>query len=153
MTPSYGYSKIGEEVSCKTPGLYIKHSLLMAISNNKIVGWTLHKGSTNSTVFCDFLKTLDITNRTVILDNVSFHKSKIVRDFASDNKINLCYIPPYSPEYNPIEYAFSQIKHYYRKLMNITNVEDRVSSAIKYVEKIHCLNYFRKCIFDVYIKK
>lgn len=40
---------------------------------------------------------------TLILDNIKFHKTKIVTDFALQNNINIIYLPPYSPDYNPIE--------------------------------------------------
>jgi transposase len=53
---------------------------------------------------------LDIQNKTIIADNVSFHKSKEVITYLKNNKANMIFIPPYSPEYNPIEFVFSEIK-------------------------------------------
>jgi transposase len=50
------------------------------------------------------------------MDNVAFHRSKIVRAEAERKNISLVYIPPYSPWYNPVEYAFSILKQKYRKL-------------------------------------
>ena len=53
---------------------------------------------------------LNIENKTIIADNVAFHKSKDVIEYLKSNEANMIFIPPYSPEYNPIEFVFSEIK-------------------------------------------
>jgi transposase len=72
-------------------------------------------GNYNSESFASFVGSLP-NDKTVIMDNVAFHRSKIVRAAAERKNISLVYIPPYSPWYNPVEYAFSIIKQNYRKL-------------------------------------
>ncbi len=58
----------------------------------------------NKTSFVDFLKTLDLPKNTIILlDNVSFHHSKEVINYIKSKMWNLLFIPPYSPNFNPIE--------------------------------------------------
>ena len=66
-------------------------------------------------------------------DNASFHKGKDIEDLIKSYNINLMYLPPYSPDLNPIEKKWSQIKSLYRKLTN--NFEDK----FKLIE--HVLNY------------
>jgi len=63
---------------------------------------------------CDFLKTIweaNIENNIIlILDNFSSHKAKDTRKFAEDHGINLIFLPPYSPDLNPIEFIWKSIK-------------------------------------------
>lgn len=54
-----------------------------------------------------------------MLDNVSFHHSHVVKQFATDKNLILLYVPPYSPWYNPIEGVFLIIKRHFYKTGNI----------------------------------
>lgn len=44
------------------------------------------------------------------IDNASWHKTQAVREYCEQNKITLLFLPPYSPEYNPIERIWSFLK-------------------------------------------
>ena len=71
MKPSYGYcnrsKRLGGRMRC---------SLLMAVTNDQVVGWKLVPGSINSIIFAYFMSTLDTKERDVILlDNASIHKT------------------------------------------------------------------------------
>ena len=63
---------------------------------------------------CNFLKAVWEANIgkniIMILDNFQSHKAKIVRQYAKDHGINLIYLPPYSPDLNPIEFIWKSIK-------------------------------------------
>jgi putative transposase len=63
---------------------------------------------------CDFLKTIWKANIgksiILILDNFSSHKAKDTRKFAEEHGINLIFLPPYSPDLNPIEFIWKSIK-------------------------------------------
>lgn len=50
---------------------------------------------------------------TVIMDNLSSHKG--IEDLFKQHQINILYLPPYTPEYNPIEMMWEKIKKYLRK--------------------------------------
>ena len=45
-----------------------------------------------------------------LIDNASWHKTKKVREYCEENNISLLFLPPYSPEYNPIERVWGFIK-------------------------------------------
>jgi len=64
--------------------------------------------------FLDFLKELRKANQEriliIILDNAKIHKAKIVKEFCQKNKIILVYLPPYSPNLNPIEFMWKDLK-------------------------------------------
>ena len=64
-----------------------------------------------SGTFAAFISSLPrITQTHVLLDNVSFHKSRVVQEAFAAKGLTPVYTPPYSPEYNPVEIAFSVFK-------------------------------------------
>ena len=52
------------------------------------------------------------------MDNVSFHKSKRIIELVKSTNNKLLFIPPYSPDFNPIEEVFSEMKAYIRRYVN-----------------------------------
>jgi transposase len=77
-------------------------------------------GSCDSNKFLNFLKSLDIPKRSVLLmDNVKFHHSKIVTEYCEFNNIIVLFVPAYSPWFNPIELCFSVIKRNYYQNQDI----------------------------------
>jgi transposase len=83
----------------------------------------------------------------VIMDNLSSHKKVGVRDAIEAAVASLAYLPPYSPDFNPIEQAFSKFKWLLR------SAEERTVSALwetcgKLLDQFNeteCRNYFRHC--------
>ena len=51
----------------------------------------------------------------VVMDNLSSHKGERVRELIEEKGCELVYLPPYSPDFNPIEQAFSKLKNYLRE--------------------------------------
>jgi transposase len=87
----------------------------MAVSNERVVGWRLEKGSINSVIFADFLSTLNTDSRDVMLmDNASIHKTTLVMDTIIGRGLTPCFLPPYTPDFQPIEHCFSVIKNAFR---------------------------------------
>jgi transposase len=79
-----------------------------------VVAYQIYHGSVNGQRFAEFVSKIP-SGRTLILDNASIHKTKLVRSACEDREIRLVFTPPYSPWYNPVEFAFSKIKSVYRK--------------------------------------
>ena len=76
--PKYGYSEKGTLLRrpyAHTPRKK-KITLYMAISKDQIIGYKLSTRHGNSNDYCDFIKSLNLQNRTLIMDNVAFHKTK-----------------------------------------------------------------------------
>jgi len=83
-------------------------------------------------------------NDIVIMDNLGSHKSKAVRDAIKAAGARLFFLPPYSPDLNPIEQTFSKIKHWMRMASERT-VEatwKRVGKLIGTIKPQECENYF-----------
>jgi transposase len=80
----------------------------------------------------------------VIMDNLSSHKSPAVRAAIEAVGAHLRYLPPYSPDFNPIEQAFSKLKALLRKAA-ARNLEDlwvAIADALEKFAPTECANYF-----------
>ena len=98
-------------------------TLLLAIDHSGVVGYTLKTGSVKAGDFADFIKTLP-PGRPIILDNAAIHRSRVVRETAQRHGSNLRFIPPYSPWFNPIEFAFSEVKRSVRRLITANTLRE-----------------------------
>jgi transposase len=82
----------------------------------------------------------------VVMDNLSSHKSKAVREAIRAAGAKLFFLPPYSPDLNPIEQAFSKLKTLLRKenARTIEQVEKCIAKLIRLIDRTECLNYFQE---------
>ena len=97
----------------------------MAVSNDRVLGWTIQEGSINSTMFATFITTLDFDGRDVaFLDNASIHKSGSVMNAFRNKQVTPLFLPPYTPQFQPIEHCFSVLKHRFRQLSLSSAVGD-----------------------------
>ena len=81
------------------------------------------------------------------MDNLSSHKKAGVREAIESVGASLLYLPPYSPDYNPIELAFSKFKWLLKSASNRT-VEALWATCGKLLNdftETECRNYFRHC--------
>lgn len=86
----------------------------------------------------------------VIMDNLPAHKAEGVRHAIESAGCRLLYLPPYSPDFNPIEKAFAKLKAVLRAKAERT-VEalwDTVGQIVTMFEPQECANYFKSCGYD-----
>ena len=86
----------------------------------------------------------------VIMDNLSSHKRASVRQMIEAADARLLFLPPYSPDFNPIEMAFAKLKALLGKAAART-VEDLWNTIGKLVDCFNpqeCANYFAACGYD-----
>jgi transposase len=86
----------------------------------------------------------------VIMDNLSSHKGPRVREMIEAAGARLLYLPPYSPDFNPIENAFAKLKAHLRKAAERT-VEGLWSAIGRIIDKFtpaECTNYFAAAGYD-----
>jgi transposase len=112
-----GYSERGQPLFLKRTKA-CRHTVSVVAVASKDSGFVhtcSKEGSFNTSSFLSFLQQLSLPPHTVVLlDNVSFHHSKLIKTFAESKGWHLLYTPPYSPWFNPIEGLFSVVKrHYY----------------------------------------
>ena len=86
----------------------------------------------------------------VVMDNLPAHKVKGVREGIEAAGARLLYLPPYSPDFNPIEKAFSKLKAILRKTAarTIDSLEQAIGEAIDQFTPQECHNYFVACGYD-----
>lgn len=87
----------------------------------------------------------------VVLDNLSSHKSAGVRQAIEQAGAQLIYLPPYSPDLNPIELAFSKLKWLLRSAAERTvdALWSRIGQLLDQFPPQQCRNYFRHCGYNV----
>jgi transposase len=81
---------------------------------------------------------------TVVMDNLPAHKVAGIRELIEAAGARRLYLPPYSPDFNPIENAFSKLKAILRKAAarSITDLWDAIGAAIDQFTPGECANYF-----------
>lgn len=129
-------------------------SLIAAINIQGIVfHQTIAHSTVNSNIFCDFLRRLfeklennNLQEVWLVLDNVSLHKTKQVRDLVGQTRHTLVFLPPYSPMMNPIEEVFSKVKLCARNMLadpeNHENLIDVIKESVATVTATDCNNYY-----------
>ena len=102
----------------------------MAVSLDGQSQYTMTHRPVDTTQFAAFVQTLNYPSGSVILmDNVAFHKSKIVREAFTAKNYTLLFTPPYFPDANPIENVFSMLKTRFRKQWS-ANCKSDISNCI-----------------------
>lgn len=86
----------------------------------------------------------------VILDNLSSHKRPAAREMIEAAGARMVFLPPYSPDFNPIEKAFSKLKALLRKAAERTvpGLWDRIGKLIEFIEPQEARNFFNSCGYD-----
>ena len=133
MTRLYGRGQSDERIVDYTPDVrFERTSLLSSIRANGDTVPLVFEGSLNGDLFKEYIsKCLAPTLREgdiVIMDNLSSHKVKGVIDPILAVGASVLYLPPYSPDLNPIEMMWSKIKAYLRKVR--ANSADLLHDAI-----------------------
>ena len=86
----------------------------------------------------------------VVMDNLPAHKSAPVRDAIGAVGAKLMFLPPYSPDLNPIENAFAKLKALLRKAAarTIDQLWEAIAQIIQTYSKAECANYFAAAGYD-----
>jgi transposase len=115
LSPLYAWSRRGRRVFGSAPKNWGKNVTLLASITRRGLGPCLAvEGSTTRGVFETYLErvlapTLE-PGQIVVMDNLSAHKGGKVKEIIEGRGCELIYLPPYSPDLNPIEQAFSKVK-------------------------------------------
>lgn len=109
------------------------------------------EGATNSVVFETYLEKVLapslLPGQIVILDNLSAHKSQKARELVEAKGARLWFLPAYSPDFSPIENAFSKLKTCLRKAGARTKdaLEAAIGDALKAITPQDARGYFQHC--------
>jgi transposase len=120
LAPLYAYSPKGRRAYAEVPRNRGKNTTLLASMSLEGMGACLAvEGATSTTIFESYVEqvlapTLK-SGQVIVMDNLSAHKGERVRELIEARGCELLYLPPYSPDFNPIEEAFAKIKGLLRK--------------------------------------
>jgi transposase len=135
-----GYAPVGKTPVLKIEAKKLKLNMLSAISNKGKLRFTITKESVNADILIDFMRRLvkDSDRKVLlILDNLRVHHSKKVQAWLSEHveEIELFYLPPYAPEYNPDEYLNSDLKREMSKRLIPKSEKELRSNARSVLKK------------------
>jgi transposase len=125
MQRTHGRAAPGERVVAHVPhGHYKAISTIAALSSKGVVAWTSFDGGTTAARFVEFVRDELVPvlrkGQVLVLDNLAAHKDRRVDELVESAGCRVMRLPPYSPDFNPIENAISKVKTVLRKLARRT---------------------------------
>ncbi len=150
MAPIRGRCPRGERLIGRVPHGHWKISTFVGgLRQDGIIAPFVIDRPMNGDVFLTYLDRCLIPclrpGDTVVIDNLSSHKVAGVRERIEAVGASLLYLPPYSPDLNPIELAFAKLKTLLRRAAerSIANLWDRIGLLLDEFSPAECANYFR----------
>jgi transposase len=150
MTRLRGWAPRGHKLVAKVPhGHWRTLTFLAALRHNRIEAPCVIDGPINGESFLAYVEQVLVPTLgpgdIVIIDNLGSHKGKAVRRAIRATGAKLFFLPPYSPDLNPIEQMFAKLKTLLRKAAERT-VEatwQRIGALLPTISSQECANYFR----------
>jgi transposase len=153
LTPRYGRAPKGERAFGKAPRNWAKNvTLISSITLEEGMGASMSiEGSSDTESFGLYMREVLAPTlkpgQIVLMDNLSVHTSAWVRELIEGRGCQLWLLPSYSPDMNPIEEAFSKVKHLLRKAKarTIDALFEATAAALLAVSAGDALGYFEHC--------
>ena len=156
LTRLYGRAAPGERVVEATPGYSGPHyTTVAALSVDGVQAPWLLKGSLNGPAFEAYVQHVLApvlhAGDWVILDNLASHKQPVIRDLIEARGAQVAFLPPYSPDLNPIEKCWSKVKAALRKAKarTYTDLLDALALALRAVSPQDAAAWFAHCGYAV----
>ena len=156
MTRRYGWAPRPERVSEAVPaGHWRTLTVLAALTSKAVLASLTIESPSDGDVFLAFVEQVLAPRlepgHVVILDNLSAHKVAGVRQLIEDRGAQLLYLPPYSPDFNPIEQTWSQLKQQLRgvKARVLEQLEPAIADALSALTAHHARAFFRQCGYGI----
>jgi len=156
LTRLFGRAAPGERVREAVPKNYGQSTSVVSLIGLRGVETTmLIEGAVDTLVFDAFgenfvrpcLKAGDV----LVLDNLGAHRASRIEEIAESCGAKVMWLPPYSPDFSPIEQMWSKLKTYLRKVKGRTseNLERAVAEGLKLITASDCRSWFRHCGYEV----
>lgn len=150
MTRAWGRSERGTRLIDRTPhGHWKTSSFIAGLRVDGLIAPCVFDGAVNGEMFLGYVEQVLVPTLakgdTVMMDNVGFHKVAGVREAIEAAGAGLTFLPPYSPDLNPIEMAFAKIKSLLRAkaLRTIDALWSALGSIARCIPSDECRNFFR----------
>ncbi|MGA7831404.1 MAG: IS630 family transposase [Terracidiphilus sp.] len=150
MTRIYGRRADGRRIHEATPGAHWKIlTILGAMSLRGITASMTIEEATDADIFLAYVEeilspTLQVGD-VVVMDNLSSHKVSRVSELIAAREAEVLYLPPYSPDLNPIEKAWSKIKQHLRstRARSREELDNAITEALKLITPDNAKAWFR----------
>lgn len=150
MTRLYGRCTRGERLFARVPfGRWRTVTFVGALRCTGMTAPMIIEGAMNGKAFLAYVRQCLVPTLKrgdiVVMDNLLVHKTPGVREAIEGAGARLEYLPPYSPDLNPIEMPFSKLKAWLRKLSRrtIATLSRAIGEFVPTVTKPQARNYFR----------
>ena len=152
MTRRYAYSLGGSRAVDSAPLSKPKNTtILSSIQLDGTLHYTTFSGGTTVERFKQYLKT-DLLphlngDSVLVMDNMKSHHAKAVKNLLDSSGVRYVYLPPYSPDLNPIEKLWSKVKSLLRKFKarTLDALPNAIQNAFHSVTVSDCSGWFRFC--------
>lgn len=152
MKRLYGWAAKADRLVDAVPaGHWPTTTMLSALRSKEVATAMVIEGPVDGPVFLGFVEHFLVPalrpGDIVVMDNLSSHKVKGVREMIEGAGAELWYLPPYSPDFNPIEQMWSKVKAKLRSLARRTteSLYRAIGAALRQVTPNECFNYFAHC--------
>ena len=156
MTRLYGRAQLGRRVHASSPhGHWQTTTMISSIRRDGRTACMMVDGATDTEVFtvyvrellCPSLRAGDL----VIMDNLAAHKSPDIKDLIEGAGARVAYLPPYSPDLNPIEKMWSKVKAKLRAAEARTqkSLIKAVGEALSAVTAQDAIGWFTSCGYNL----
>lgn len=150
MARAYGWGKKGLPLLAKVPhGHWMTQTLVAGLRHDGIIAPMLLPRAMNGIAFRQWLEECLIPEMPkgsiLIMDNLPAHKVAGVRACLEKAGMSLLYLPPYSPDFNPIEQLFAKLKALLKRMAprSFDAIVDALKIILEKFTKTECSNYLR----------
>jgi transposase len=157
MARRHGRCKIGKRLLCKAPNGHWKTVTFIAgLRHDRITAPMVLDGPMDGEAFLAWVRQFLVPTLSpgdaVIIDNLSSHKVAGVREAIEGAGAILLYLPPYSPDFNPIEQVFAKLKTLLRKAAarTLDALEHTIAVALNAFAPQECSNYITAAGYVLY---
>jgi|SRR5215210_1182615 len=152
LSPLYAWAPKGERAYCSVPRNRGPNTTLLSSMSVEGMGPSLAvEGATNREVFETYVEQILAPalreGQVVVMDNLTAHKGERVKELIEQRGCELLYLPPYSPDFNPIEEAFAKIKGLIRKAeaRSREGLVEAIATAISALTVQDARGFFEHC--------
>jgi transposase len=150
MTPAYGWAPRGERASGSAPGAWESVTVIAALSLNGVRAPLAFSGSTDTAAFESYVEQALVpelhAGDVVVWDNLAPHQARAAASAVRRAGARLLPLPPYSPDYTPIEEMWSKVKAYLCRVAARTkgDLYESLGDALRHVTVMDILGWFQK---------
>lgn len=149
LTRLRGWAPVGQRLYGSAPfGKWRTQTFIAGLTSDELIAPWVIEGAMNRTAFDTYIETqlapLLNPGTVVILDNLSTHKSPRAAEALKEAKSWFLFLPPYSPDLNPIEQAFSKLKAHLRRIGARTydDLIAAIGDVCALFDPAECWNFF-----------